>query len=336
MRGLQVHGFDGLSSWQLAESPAPEPDAGEVQVRVEANAISYVDLLMARGRYQVKPAPPFVPGTEFCGVVTQCGTGVPDTLRPGTRVTGTVFGGAWAEVVCAPAPAVCPVAVDADAGEAAALPVTFATAVYALHERARLRAGERVFVLGAAGGVGLAAVQSAKALGAWVVGGATGAAKCAAAREAGADEMVDMAAPDWAAQVKALSDGGVDVVLDPVGGRATDPAFRTLRWGGRHLVVGFAEGAIAELRTNLPLLKGASLVGVDVRQFREREPEAHRANLALTVDLFARGLLRPLVAARVPAADWPRAIAAAEDRLTMGRVVIDWTAAFTGPETNTP
>lgn len=327
MQALCVLGYEGLHRWLLQDLQEPQPGAGEVQVRVEANAVSYVDLLLAHGLYQIKPGPPFVPGTEFCGVITRCGPDVPSILEPGMRVTGTVFGGAWAETVCAPWTAVCPVPPEADAGAAASLPITFATALYALRHRGNLKPGETVLVLGAAGGVGLASIQVAKALGAQVIAGAGGPLKCAASTEAGADQAIDTSHPGWRQQVQAVSGGGVDVVVDPVGGDLTDAAFRILRWGGRHLVVGFAEGSIPALRANLPLLKGAAMVGVDVRQFREREPEAARANLADVVDLFSKGRVRPKVAATYPVADWPLAMAAAQSRQTVGRVVFDWAQA---------
>ncbi|MFO1270430.1 MAG: NADPH:quinone oxidoreductase family protein [Rubrivivax sp.] len=314
MLALQVHAFEGPAAWRLEEVPAPEPREGEVRVRVAANAISYVDLLHARGGYQLKPALPFVPGTEFSGWREDDG-------RP---VTGTVFGGAWAERVCVPAQALAPLPEGCDLHAAAALPITGATALYALRDRAQLRAGETVLVLGAAGGTGLAAVQVAVALGARVVAGAGSEAKRAAALEAGADHAVDTARPDWRAAVQAAAPAGIDVVFDPVGGSLTDPAFRCLRWGGRHLVVGFTEGQIPVLKANLALLKGASLVGVDVRQFREREPVAAQQLLEDTVDLFERGALAPRLARVVPVAEWPAAMAAAADRATVGRVVIAW------------
>lgn len=314
MRALRVHAFEGPAAWRLEEVPAPEPEAGEVRVRVAANAISYVDLLHARGGYQLEPALPFVPGTEFSGWREDDG-------RP---VTGTVFGGAWAEVACVPVGALAALPEGCDLHAAAALPITGATALYALRDRAQLRAGETVLVLGAAGGTGNAAVQVAVALGARVVAGAGSAAKRAFALEAGADHAVDTTQRDWRVAVQAAAPGGVDVVFDPVGGAITDIAFRTLRWGGRHLVVGFTEGRIPALKANLALLKGASLVGVDVRQFREREPVAARQLLEDTVDLFDRGALAPPVARVFAADEWAGALAAAADRTSVGRVVIDW------------
>ncbi len=315
MRALRVHAFDtGPAAWRLEEVPVPLPREGEVAVRVAANAISYVDLLHARGGYQLKPALPFVPGTELAGWREDSGR----------AVTATVFGGAWAEVACVPAHALAELPEGCDLHAAAALPITGATALYALRDRARLAAGETVLVLGAGGGTGLAAVQVARALGARVVAGGGSEAKREAALEAGADHAVDTTRPDWRAAVQAAAPGGVDVVFDPVGGALTDTAFRTLRWGGRHLVVGFTEGQIPALKANLALLKGASLVGVDVRQYREREPVAAQQLLQDTVDLFERGALVPPLARVFAAADWAQAVATAAERATVGRVVIDW------------
>lgn len=325
MRALQVHGFDGTHQWRLEEVPDPVEGPQDVVVQVEATAISYVDLLLARGGYQVKPALPLVPGTEFSGTVIACGAAVREGIRVGQRVTGTSFGGAWAQRLRVDAGAVEPLADSDDPGPASALAVTYATARYALVIRGNLRAGETVLVLGATGGVGLAAMQVARALGARVVAGASGPIKTAAALERGADLVVDTAQADWRDELKRLVPDGVDVVLDPVGGALLEPAFRSVRWNGRYLVVGFADGAIPSLRANLPLLKGAALIGVDVRQFREREPEAARANLAETVRLFSAGLVKSWVAKTFPAAEWPAAMEAAADRATIGRIVIDWT-----------
>lgn len=325
MQALQVHGFDGLHQWQLETVADPLPGPQDVVVQVEATAISFVDLLMARGAYQIKPALPVVPGTEFSGIIIDCGPAVRAGLRVGQRVTGTSFGGAWAERLRVDGNAVEPLADGSDPRPASALSVTYATAHYALRRRGGLQAGETVLVLGATGGVGLAAMQVARALGARVVAGTSGATKFAAALAHGAHAAVDTSQADWRDQLKQAEPQGVDVVVDPVGGALLEPAFRCLKWNGRHLVVGFADGTIPSLRANLPLLKGASLTGVDVRQFREREPDAARANLADVVRLFCSGKLNPCVAKVVPATDWRAAIEAASDRATIGRVVIDWT-----------
>jgi NADPH2:quinone reductase len=327
MKALRVHGFEGWHQWSLDEVPEPEPGLGQLRIAVETVAPSFVDLLYARGGYQLKPALPGIPGSEFCGVVEGCGPGVQDPrLAPGTRVAGGAFGGVWAERLCVPAGSVQPLGEGASAAEAAGLAGPYGTAHYALVGRAGLLAGETVFVLGAAGAVGLAAVQVAKALGARVIAGANGERKGQAACAEGADAAVDLSQPGWRDRLKALAPGGtVDVVLDPLGGDYTEPAFRSLGWGGRHLMVGFAGGGIPALRGNLALLKGASLVGVDARQFREREPEAAAANLAAVCKLHARGAIRPRVHAVYPFERWREALAEVEDRRTIGRVVLRWT-----------
>jgi NADPH2:quinone reductase len=323
MLALRIHGFDGLHQWALENAPDPSPADGEVQVRILANAISYVDLLFARGGYQVKPALPVVPGTEFSGVITALGKGV-DSVKVGQRVTGMTVGGAWAELTCVPATTIEALPEHVDARAASALAVTYATALYALKQRGALRAGETVLVLGAAGGVGLASIQVAKAMGATVIAGVAGAGKMRLAEEEGADHAVDIGQPEWRSAVKAVAPGGIDVVVDPIGDVYTETALRTLRWGGRHLVIGFAGGEIPAIRSNLPLLKGASLVGVDIRQFRELEPERARANLAETVAMFASGGLRPRIAKVYASQDWSKAIEQAQDPATVGRVVLDW------------
>lgn len=324
MRALRVHGFNGWDDWKLEDVPTPEPARGQVLLRVEASAPSFVDLLYARGSYQVKPQLPLTPGSEVCGVIEKCGPDAPAHLSPGTRVVGMIFGGAWAEAALANAHEICPVSAGADPRLAAALAAPYGTAHYALARRGTLRAGEAAFILGAAGSVGMAAVQVAKALGARVIAGATGECKLQAVIAAGADAAVDLGKPGWKDEVKAWSAAeGVDVVLDPLGGSFTDPAFRTLQWGGRHLVIGFAAGEIPSLRTNLALLKG-SLVGVDVRQFMEREPAEYQRNLASVCELFDRGLLRPLVHSSFEPAQWRDALQTAESRDTIGRVVIRW------------
>lgn len=324
MRALRVHGFNGWDDWRFEEVPLPEPGRGQVLVKVEASAPSFVDLLYARGGYQLKPTLPLIPGSELCGVVERCGPDVPSSLALGTRVVGMVFGGAWAEAVCADVHEICPVAANADPRQAAALAAPYGTAHYALARRGALRAGEAAFILGAAGSVGMAAVQVAKALGARVIAGATGEDKLCAALAAGADAAVDLGKPGWKEKVRAWSAAeGVDVVLDPLGASFTDPAFRTLQWGGRHLVVGFAAGDIPSLKTNLALLKG-SLVGVDVRQFMERQPGEYQTNLASVCDLYDKGALKPLVHSAYPATQWRDALATVEDRKTIGRVVLLW------------
>jgi NADPH2:quinone reductase len=321
MQALRVHDFD--RPLQLDDLPLPVPQRGEVRVRVQACGVSFFDLLIARGGYQWRPPLPFVVGSEFAGVVEALGEGAGAAWAVGDRVCGSVSIGAWTQALCVPADALHAVAPQASIDESAVLHMPYGTALYSLRERGRLQPGETVLVLGATGSVGHAALQLARVLGARVIGAATGPAKCAALRAAGADAVVDTGSADWKDQVKALAaPGGVDVVVDPVGGEAMDTAFRTLGWGGRHLVVGFAGGQIGSLRGNLTIVKGASLVGVDLRQFRERQPADARRLAADVAALHRDGRIQPRIAARFGLAQHTEAFALAGNRQTPGRVLL--------------
>ena len=321
MQSLRVHAFDQPLQVDTLLPPAPAP--GEVCVRVQACGISFFDLLIARGGYQWRPPLPFTVGSEFAGVVEALGPGTDGLLAVGDLVGGSVSIGAWTQQLCLSASALHPVAPGMPLDEAAVLFMPYGTALYALRERGQLRAGETLLVLGATGTVGAAALQLGRVMGAHVIGAATGAAKCEALRAAGADAVVNLADADWKDQVKALAGpNGVDVVVDPVGGADTDTAFRTLGWGGRHLVLGFASGQIGSLRGNLTIVKGAALVGVDLRQFRERQPEAARRLMQDVATLHRSGRIRPQIAARWPLAQHVQACAQAGDRATVGRVLL--------------
>jgi NADPH2:quinone reductase len=328
----RVHSFEAGAQPTLDLLPMPEPGPGEVRVRVLASAISFVDLLLASGGYQWKPPTPFVPGSEFSGVVDALGTGDTLGLRVGDRVCG-VRQGAWTEMLCLPASAAlrlggadeAPTASDW-AIEAAALMAPYATALYALRERAHLRAGETLLVLGASGGVGHAAVQLGQVLGARVIAAASNPAKRAAALAAGADAVIDTS-DDWKDEAKALAGKpGVNVVFDPVGGEATDTAFRTLGWRGRHLMVGFAGGQIPALKANLAIVKGAALLGVDYRQAGEREPDITRQVQQDVLRLYREGRLRPRLHSSLGLERLAEAAALVRQRDTLGRVVLDFRA----------
>lgn len=322
MKALRVHGYgpdDGIVADTL---PVPEPTAGQVRMRVLACGISFVDLLVARGGYQVRLEPPFIPGSEFSGIVDAVAEGTDTPLRPGDRVCGTRQG-AWAEFICVDAPRVHRLPPEASVPETAVLVAPYATAQYALHHRGQLRSGETVLVLGAAGGVGHAAVQLAALHGARVIAAATGAAKREAALAAGAHAALDPTAADWKDETRRLAGPqGVDIVFDTVGGEATDTAFRTLGWGGRHLMVGFASGSIGTLKSNLAIVKGAALVGVDFRQAGERQPTLAAAVREQVVALYTQGRIRPRVQAVLPFERHAEAAALAQDRRTLGRVVV--------------
>ena len=322
-RALLARDYGPPESLTLEQVETPEPGRGQVRVSVRAAGVSFVDVLIASGRYQLKPPLPFTPGSEFAGEVQAVGEGVVD-LQPGDRVCGGLLHGAFAEQVVAPARALTRIPDAMPFPEAAVFRVSHATALYALVQRGRLASGETVLVLGAAGAVGLAAVQVAKALGATVIASASSDVRRNLALASGADHAIDSSAADWRDQVKGLTDGrGVDVVVDPVGRAATELAFRALAWGGRHLVIGFAGGEIARLPTNLPLLKGADLVGVDIRQFGEREPDAAAANLRRLFELYAQRHLKPSIAKRLPLEDAVSAMRMVEANAVAGRVVLE-------------
>jgi NADPH2:quinone reductase len=267
--------------YAIEEIDAGECGPDEIVVAIRYAGVSLVDCLIAAGKYQVKPDLPFTPGSEFSGVVSAVGCNVSD-YAPGDRVAGSALGGAFAEAIRLPAGRVHRLPDAADFAIGAIYRVSYATAYNALVRRAALRGGETVLVLGASGAVGAASIQVAKALGATVIASASGEAKRAFALAQGADDVIEARGDDWRDRLKAVTDG-VDVVVDPV--------------GGRHVIVGFAAGAIPKLPVNLPLLKGGSLMGTDLRQFGEREPEAYRADVAAVWELFGRGLTRPAIAA---------------------------------------
>lgn len=321
MRALQVLGYGPDDHITVRDVAQPEPRPGEVRVRVHACGVSYVDLLLARGAYQVRPAPPFIPGSEYAGVVDAIGPDTETGLVPGDLVCGTRQG-AWAEYLCVPAPRVHALPPGTDMALACVALASVYTALYALRTRGGLQSGDTLLVLGAAGAVGHAAVQIGKQLGARVLALASTDAKRAAVRAAGADAVIDSGG-DWKEAVKSQAGArGVDLVFDPVGGTATDTAFRTLGWGGRHLMIGFAGGEIGALKTNLAIVKGAALVGVDVRQFGEREPERAETLSRECVAWFADGRIRPVLRRAWPVERFAQAAEDAQDRSGIGRVVI--------------
>jgi len=306
----------------VEELPRPEPGPGQVRVAVLNVGVSFADVLMLSGRHQIRPAPPFIPGLEGAGVVDALGEGV-TRLQVGARVnTGGL--GAMAEYGVFPAASVHPFPHTMPFDDAAVFRGPYTTAFHALIQRGSLVAGETVVVLGAGGAVGVATVQLAKALGARVIASASSRAKRELAARCGADATVDGAAPDWRGQVAALTGGrGVDIVVDTVGAGAAEPAFRSLTWGGRHLVVGFAHGAIPSLPTDLALQQGAAIVGVDTHQFAIYEPQTYASNLQALFALYAAGRLAPPIAARFSLADCVQAMKAVEGGALAGRVLIE-------------
>ena len=303
--------------------PVPEPGKGQVRVRVHAAGVNFPDTLIIQNLYQFKPALPFSPGGEAAGVVDAVGEGV-DDLKPGDRVVAMTGNGCFAEHVIANRAQVVPIPGDMPFDIASGFTMTYGTSHHALKQRARLQPGETLLVLGAAGGVGLAAVELGKLMGAHVIAAASTDEKLALCREYGADEVINYATDDLKARVKELTKGrGVDVVYDPVGDRFAEPAFRSMAWNGRYLVVGFAGGAIPALPLNLPLIKGASIVGVFWGAFTQAEPALHRANMAELLEWYRAGKLKPHVSKRFPLAEGAAAIRWMMDRKATGKVVLE-------------
>ena len=320
MRALLCRELGG--ALEIAEVPSPQPGEKQVRIAVRAAAANFPDVLMLEGKYQFKPPMPFAPGCELAGEIEAVGPGA-EGFRIGQRVLAVVQHGAFAEAALADVARVVPIPDGVAFDAAAAFMFTYGTSYHALKDRGALAPGESLLVLGAGGGVGLAAVELGKRMGARVIAAASSAAKLDACREHGADETIDYSREDLRERIKALTDGrGVDVVYDPVGGPFTEPAFRSLAWRGRLLVVGFANGEIPKLPLNLPLLKGASVVGVFWGDFTRREPAANRANMAELAAWLAEGKLRPHIGARYPLAEGAKAIADVRERRAVGKVLV--------------
>jgi NADPH:quinone reductase len=312
----------GVEALAWKELPTPRPKAGEVLIAVRAASLNFPDLLIVQNRYQVKPPLPFVPGSEYAGHVEAVGDGVTH-LKPGDAVAAIGSTGGFATHAIAPATSVVPLPAGFDIEDAAAFAFTYGTSHHALIDRGALKAGETVLVLGAAGGVGTAAVQIAKAAGARVIGAASTAHKCELLRSIGADATIDYGSESLRDALKALTGGrGPDIVYDPVGGDLAEPAFRSIAWRGRYLVVGFAGGGIPALPWNLALLKGASVVGVFWGEFVRREPAAFAAAMAELTGWYARGLVKPVIDARLPMSALPEAYARMGTRAVRGKLLL--------------
>jgi NADPH2:quinone reductase len=321
VRALLCSEFGPASSLRVAELPDPVPGPGQVVVRVEAAGLNYPDALMVEGRYQVRPPTPFVPGMELAGTVESLGAGVAD-LRPGDPVMATTVGGAFAERCAVAAERVVRRPPALEPALAAASLLTFGTTLHALEDRARLRAGETLLVLGAAGGVGTAAVSLGKLLGARVVAAASSAEKLEVCRALGADELVDTSREDLRERLRVATSGrGVDVVYDPVGGAWTETALRATGWGGRLLVIGFASGEIPRLPLNLALLNARSILGVYWGDWSQRFPAESAAGLARIAAWIVDERLRPVVSARLPLAEVPRGLEDLLARRAVGKLV---------------
>jgi len=291
-------------------------------VEIKAAAVNFPDVLIIQNKYQYKPGLPFTPGSEFSGVVHAVGAGV-SSLSPGERVAAFVDNGAFAQYIALPASSCIKLPDSLDFDTAAAFTLTYGTSYHALVDRAGLQAGETVLVLGAAGGVGLAAIEIAKALGATVIAAASSDEKLAVCRAHGADHLLNYSRDDLRERVKAYTGArGPDVVYDPVGGSFTEPAFRSIGWRGRYLIVGFANGEIPKLPLNLPLLKGASVIGVFWGDFVKREPERNAQAVKVLLQWIAAGKLKPHVSRRYALADTAQALDEMAQRRVTGKVLI--------------
>jgi NADPH:quinone reductase len=321
-RAVIANALGPLENYRLVEHDPGAPGPGQVRIALKAAGLSFVDGLTARGEYQAKPPVPFIPGMEGAGVVEALGEGV-NHVAIGDRVFCNGWGGFFADAIILPATSVKPLPETMNFAEGAVFPMAFYTAIHALQDRGKLQPDETLLVLGAAGATGYAALQLGKAMGARVIASCSTEDKRALCLAGGADAVVDARSENWRDDVKAANGGkGVDMVFDPVGGTATEPAFRALSWKGRHLVIGFPAG-IASLRTNLPLLKGSSLVGVDIRQFSMYEPEKAAANVDQVCALAGEGKIKPVVGQVFTLEEWQAAIETAERGRVAGRVVIE-------------
>src|SRR5690349_21729347 len=322
MKAVLCKQFGPPESLVLEDLPSPKAGAGEVVVTVKAASVNFPDFLIIQNKYQFKPPLPFSPGSELAGVVKEVGAGVAN-VRAGDRVIAFTTYGAFAEEVKTEAVRLLPLPEKMDFVTGAAFLLTYATSDHALRDRAALKSGETLLVLGAAGGVGLAAIEIAKALGARVIACASSDDKLAVCREHGADEGINYASEDLRERIKTLTEGrGIDVVYDAVGGPYTEPAFRSLAWRGRLLVVGFAAGDIPKLPLNLPLLKGASAVGVFWGDFARREPKAFADSAQQLARWHAEGKLRPHVSQTLPLERAAEAIKLLASRQAKGKVVL--------------
>ena len=322
MKAIECVRWGGPELLMLGEVATPQPRPGEVRIRVRAAGVNFPDALIIQRKYQVQPPLPFIPGTEVAGIVDAVGNGVRQ-IEPGDRVVAFVGLGGFAEYVCAPAAQVAALPDNIGDEIAAAFTLTYATSHHALIDRAQLKSRETLLVLGAGGGVGLAAVQIGKLIGARVIAAASTDEKLAAAHGAGADALINYSQLELREAIKTITDGqGVDVIYDPVGGAYTEPALRSVAWRGRLLVVGFANGEIPQIPANLLLVKGASAIGVFWGEFARREPAANQMLMSSLFGWLAQGRLAPKVSQIFSLADTPKALQALVQRRVVGKLVI--------------
>jgi NADPH2:quinone reductase len=329
MRAILCRELSGLDGLHLADLPDPgQPGPGQVRVRIEAAGLNFADLLVTAGKYQVKHEPPFIPGFELSGVVEAIGAGI-FHVRPGDKVMAISDSGAFAEIALVDGTTVFPAPRGLDAAEAAGFPIAYGTSYLALVEQARLQAGEILLVHGAAGGVGLTAVEIGKALGAKVIASAGGAGKCAVASAHGADRVIDYKNEDIRERVKvlaaALTDGertGADVVYDPVGGEVFDASLRCVTWNARILIIGFAGGGVPQIPANILLVKNVAAMGFYFGSWRKHRPDLLAKAFAALDRMVEHRQVNPLVSHRVPLAEFRQALELVQSRQSTGKVVL--------------
>jgi len=314
--------LDGADALRWQDLPTPEPQPGEVRIAIKAASLNFPDLLIVEGKYQFKPPLPFVPGAEFAGTVDAVGDGVKH-LRVGMPVAAIAGTGGFGTHACVDASRVLPLPPGFAIEDGAAFAFTYGTSHHALIDRGQLKAGETVLVLGAAGGVGTAALQIAKAAGARVIAAASSDEKCALCTQLGADATLNYSTQDVRATLKTLTDGkGPDLVYDPVGGELAEPVFRSIAWRGRYLVIGFAGGGIPALPWNLALLKGASVVGVFWGDFVKREPQASAAALMQLAQWYSQGRIKPVIDQCLPMCELKAAYTRMGTRQVRGKLLL--------------
>ncbi|MCB1650157.1 MAG: NADPH:quinone oxidoreductase family protein [Pseudomonadales bacterium] len=323
MKALVCHQYGPAEQLALETWKDPQPDKDQVLIEVHAASINFPDTLQIQGKYQFQPPMPFIPGSEVSGIVTAVGDAV-QHCKPGDRVMAFPGIGGMAEKVLAPASGVRQIPDNMDFRTAAGFAMVYTTSYYALKQRARLQAGETLLVLGASGGVGMAAVELGKMMGARVIAAAGSDEKLQFVKQFDPDELLNYGDGDLKERVKALTDEkGADVIFDPIGGSLFDQATRCINWNGRLLVVGFASGKIPEYKANLALLKGASMVGVFLGRFRREEPEEYEKNFQELLRFYGEGILKPIVTRHFPLEDYVAAFNVFTERRVMGKVVLD-------------
>lgn len=318
MKALTVHAFKPYVEHSVEQMPPLDMKPGHVRIDVKAAGVNFPDILMVEGKYQLKPPFPFTPGSECSGVITELADDVPH-LKVGDRVACMVMNGAFADEVLSPMMVTWPIG-DMPFETAAGIALVYGTSYYGLKQRAQLQAGETLLVLGAAGGVGLAAVELGKAMGAKVIAAASTDEKLAVCKEHGADELINYSNEDLKARLKEM--GGCDVIYDPVGDAYAEPAMRTLKWYGRYLVIGFAGGEIPKIPLNLALLKSIDIRGVFWGAWTQRSPKEHQANMGEIIGFYKSGKIKPRISGTYKLEDFKEAFDELYGRRAMGKVIL--------------